>query len=303
MRMHADQLTVPVTVVRRLVAEQFPAWADARVAAVASGGTDNALFRVGEHLVARFPLRPGDVDEVRRGLTVEADAARELVGRVRFPTPEPVAMGAPGPGYPLPWAVQTWLPGHAATDDDPAGSTAFARDLADLVRDLRSIPLAGRRFAGSGRGGELRSHDDWIATCFERSESLLDVSRLRRLWAGLRELPRVDPDVMTHGDLIPGNVLVSHDVEPARLAGLLDVGGLGAADPALDLVGAWHLLDDEPRCAFRAELGCDDLQWARGAAWAFEQAMGVVWYYVDSNAAMSAMGRRTIDRILRADLL
>jgi Phosphotransferase enzyme family len=34
---------------------------------------------------------------------------------------------------------------------------------------------------------------------------------------------------MTHGDLIPGNVLVSN----GRLSGIIDVGGLGPADPAL----------------------------------------------------------------------
>ena len=87
---------------------------------------------------------------------------------------------------------------------------------------------------------------------------------------------------MTHGDLIPGNVLVSH----GRLAGVIDVGGLGPADPALDLVGAWHLLEPGPRQALRADLGSDDLEWARGRAWAFEQAMGAVWYYTGSNPAM-----------------
>jgi hypothetical protein len=46
---------------------------------------------------------------------------------------------------------------------------------------------------------------------------------------------------------------------------------------------------------------CDDLEWERGKAWAFEQAMGAVWYYADSNLAMSQMGQRTLERI-RADI-
>ena len=101
---------------------------------------------------------------------------------------------------------------------------------------------------------------------------------------------------MNHGDLIPGNVLV----RSGRLAGILDVGGLGPADPALDLVAAWHLLEPGPRQVLRDELGCGDLDWARGRAWAFEQAMGAVWYYVDSNPAMSRMGRRTLWRLRQA---
>jgi aminoglycoside phosphotransferase (APT) family kinase protein len=130
--------------------------------------------------------------------------------------------------------------------------------------------------------------------CFASSEQLLDVVRLRRMWAVMRELPHTPgPDVMTHGDLIPGNALVSG----GRLAGILDVGGFGPADPALDLVGAWHLLDAAPRRVLRTALGCTDLEWERGRAWAFEQAMGAVWYYRESNPAMSRMGRRTLDRI------
>jgi hypothetical protein len=33
-------------------------------------------------------------------------------------------------------------------------------------------------------------------------------------------------------------------------------------------------------------------------AWAFQQAMGLVWYYAASNPAVSRLGRRTLDRIL-----
>ena len=46
------------------------------------------------------------------------------------------------------------------------------------------------------------------------------------------------------------------------------------------------------------ELGCDDLEWERGKAWALQQAMGVVWYYRRSNPEMHAMGIRTLERIL-----
>jgi aminoglycoside phosphotransferase (APT) family kinase protein len=296
--MHPGQLAVPAEMVRELVDEQFPAWRSMAIRAVDSPGTVNAIFRVGERFAARFPLEPGDVGSMRRRLESEARAARELAGRTRFATPEPVALGEPGAGYPLPWSVQTWLPGVTATDEDPGQSAAFAHDLAEFVHGVRAIGTRGRTFRGRGRGGDLRSHDAWMETCFGHSEEFLDVARLRRIWEAMRRLPRgAGADVMSHGDLIPGNVLVSG----GRLAGVLDVGGLGPADPALDLVAAWHLLEDGPRRVFRDDLGCDDLEWERGKAWAFEQAMGAVWYYVRSNPAMSRMGMRTLQRI-QADL-
>lgn len=295
--MHADQLTVSAGTVRALVDQQFPGWRRLPVRPVPSQGTVNAIFRIGDQFAARFPVQPGDTGSVRRWLESEAEAARELAGRTRFRTPEPVALGEPGAGYPLPWSVQTWLPGVVATDEDPGASVAFARDLAEFITDVRAIGTRGRTFSGKGRGGDLRSHDAWMETCFSRSEQLLDVPRLRRMWAVMRILPRgAASDVMTHGDLIPGNVLVSD----GRLAGVLDVGGLGPADPALDLVSAWHLLEVGPRQVLRGNLGCDDLDWERGKAWAFEQAMGLVWYYAETNPAMSRTGRRTLERIMAA---
>ncbi|NUT42341.1 MAG: aminoglycoside phosphotransferase family protein [Thermoactinospora sp.] len=292
--MHADELTVAPDTVRALVAGQFPQWRGLPVRRVPGEGTVNAIFRIGDGLAARFPLEPKDPEKARDWLENEARASRELAAATRFPTPEPVAIGEPGEGYPMPWSVQTWLPGVVASRADASGSEGFARDLAEFVAGLRALDTRGRTFSGGGRGGRLSDHDEWVETCLRRSEELFDVARLRRLWSEMRELPREAPDVMNHGDLIPGNVLVAG----GRLAGVLDGGGFGPADPALDLVGAWHLLEAGPREVLRRELGSDDLEWARGRAWAFQQALGAAWYYVESNPAMSGMGRTTIARIL-----
>lgn len=293
--MHANQLTVSLETVRTLVDQQFPEWRSLPVRSIAAQGTVNAIFRIGDQFAARFPLQSADVESTRSWLESEAEAARELVDGTRFLTPEPVVLGEPGAGYPLPWSVQTWLPGVLAVDEDPGESVPFAHDFADFISELRAIDTRGRTFVGTGRGGELQSHDAWMETCFRHSEQLLDVRQLRRTWTTLRDLPRgAAGDVMAHGDLIPGNVLVS----AGHLAGILDVGGLGPADPALDLVSAWHLLEAEPREILREHLGCDDLEWERGRAWAFVQAMGLVWYYVETNPPMSRMGQRTLERIL-----
>lgn len=286
--MHDDQLDVTAEAVRELIDTQFPAWRDLPLRSLGAPGTVNTIFRLGDRLAARFPLRPGE------DLVAEADAAWLLRGRTRFATPEPVAIGEPGAGYPLPWSLQTWIPGTVATDDDPGGSEPFAADLAEFITGVRAIGTGGRVFRGTGRGGVLADHDEFMQVCLRNSAGLLDVPPLRVLWAAMRELPRGDdPDVMNHRDLIPGNVLVAG----GRLAGVLDVGGLGPSDPALDLVAAWHLLEAGPRRVLRERLGTDDAEWERGRAWAFQQAMGLVWYYRETNPGMSALGRRTLARI------
>lgn len=294
MTMHEREIRISEDAARTLIVEQFPRWADEPIRRVRSSGTVNAIFRIGEQFAARFPLLGDDPADTRDLLVREAAASAEFVRHSPFPAPVPIGLGVPGHGYPLPWSVQSWIAGTVATDADPSTSDSFARDLATLVAALRDVDTLGRTFKGRGRGGDLTDHDAWVEECLRNSAHLLDVPLMERLWRHFRDLPRASPDVMTHGDLIPANVLV----KDMRLAGVLDCGGFAAGDPALDVIAGWHLLDDGPRSLFRTELGCDDLEWERSKAWAFEQAMGAVWYYADSNPAMSSMGRRTLARIV-----
>lgn len=292
--MHEGQLHVTAEIVAELIAEQFPEWRQLPVTRVLPGGTVNAVFRVGDHLSARVPLQPGDAGSARARLRSEAAVARRLAGATSVPVPVTVAIGEPGGRYPMPWSMQTWLTGVTASVADPGASEVFASELAGFILDVRAIDTEGRTFDGTNRGGDLRFDEAWMAHSLEQSHGLVDVPRLRRIWERLRDLPRRAPDVMTHGDLIPGNVLMRH----GRLAGILDVGGLAPADPALDLVAGWHLLEPAPRQVFREALGCDDLEWERGKAWALQQAMGAAWYYRRSHPEMHTMGVRTLERIL-----
>ena len=293
--MHPDEIQLTAQTAKTLVEDQFPQWRDLVIRPVTSHGTVNHLFRLGEDLVLRFPLQRGDAEEKRAWLEAEAAAARRLLGAVPVPTPEPVAIADPGHDYPLPWAVYRWLPGTEAGTAGVADSTAFAHDLATFVTALRAMDPEGRAFHGRGRGGLLPSQDDYVATSLARSRGLIDVDALRRLWARLRETPRPDvPDAWTHGDLMPGNLLAAD----GRLCAVIDVGGLSPADPALDLMPAWNLMDQPGRLAFRAALDADDAEWDRGKGWAFAQAIGCLYYYRTTNPVMSETARGTLESLL-----
>ncbi|MGY6501920.1 MAG: aminoglycoside phosphotransferase family protein [Acidimicrobiales bacterium] len=292
--MHDDQIPLDQEQVEALIADQRPELAGLDVVPVDGGGTVNAIYRVGDSVTARFPLRPDDPVRVLDRLRQEMAASAEFVAACPVAAPEPLHVGTPGGGFPMPWSTQSWVPGSTATPTSCAGSSQVARDLAELIVRLRRWETRGRRFAGTGRGGVLSDHDAWVETCIRRSEGLVDTEAMRTAWAVFRQLPREDPDVMSHADLIPTNLLVSD----GRLVGVLDTGGFQAADPALDLVVAWHLFSDGPREQIRRALGCGDLEWERGKAWAFQQAAGAYWYYRDTNAAMAAMGRTTLERLL-----
>ena len=292
--MHPGQLAISPETVRELVDAQFPPWRTPAIRPADSAGTVNAIFRIGDHLAARLPLESGDPGTARRHLESEARAASELAGRTQFRTPEPVALGEPGVGYPLPWLVQTWAARYHRHRTG-LGRIRRVRTGPGRVHQRGARHQHGRpdvpRVRPRRRPGLPRRPDAKLflpqRPARGRSAASPHVGHLPGTAAQRAR------DVMSHGDLIPGNVLVSD----GRLAGVLDVGGLGPADPALDLVAAWHLLEPGPRQVLRDDLRCDDLEWERGKAWAFEQAMGAIWYYADSNIAMSRMGQRTLERI------
>ena len=194
MAMHSGEIAIPDEVVRSLVGAQFPQWRDHDIVEVVTDGTMNAIFRIGDEVAARFPLTGTSASQTRATLQEEADAMAELASACPVPTPRPVAIGEPGEGYPLPWSVQTWVPGEVAT-------ASRSRRLAGLrERPGRAHPLAtfGRwhavaAFTGDGRGGDLRDSDEWMALCLRESVGIVDVERARDLWARLVELPPPGP--------------------------------------------------------------------------------------------------------------
>lgn len=283
-------MTVDETLATRLIAEQFADLRGLPVRALTSAGTVNGLFRVGDELVARFPFDPVPATELQD----EARAMAEFAAASPFRAPASVGVGVPTEAYASAWSVQTWVPGAPATPDGFEDSDALVDDVVALIAALRGIQVGARSLDGRGRGGDLRDHDEWMSECFARSEGMLDVERAHALWERLRELGPSNAVAMSHRDLTPPNLLVEH----GRLAGVLDSGSFGPADRALDLVAAWHLFDAPRRERLRDALDVDAIEWLRGAAWAFQQAMGLGWYYALSNATMSALGLSTMRRLL-----
>src|ERR1700741_419546 len=106
-KMHADEATTDAELVRRLLRGQFPQWADLPIERLASGGTVNAVYRLGDRLSVRLPLTAGGVDD----LDWEARWLPLLAPRLPVAIPPVVAGGGPAEGSPHPWAVHEWIDG------------------------------------------------------------------------------------------------------------------------------------------------------------------------------------------------
>jgi aminoglycoside phosphotransferase (APT) family kinase protein len=293
-KMHAYEVDIDASLVRRLITAQFPQWAELRIEPIVSTGTDNAIYRLGHDMAVRLPR----VERVTRQLDKEHEWLPRLAPRLPFAIPVPRARGNPGEGYPWSWSVSRWLEGENAMVARVGEPCQAATDLARFVTALQRIDPAGGPPPGEhnfGRGVPLAQRDDPTREAIRALDGIIDSAAVTAAWdADLRAPAWRGPPVWIHGDLSPGNLLF---VE-GRLSAVIDFGGLGVGDPACDLMIAWTLFSGESRAAFRAALPVDDATWARGRGWALSWALIFIPYYLRTNPVGVRDAWRTIDEVL-----
>lgn len=289
---HSGGIAIDVVMVGQLVAAQCPQWAHLPVEPVASTGTDNALFRLGDDLLVRLPRVPWAVAQVAK----EQRWLPWLAPRLPLAIPEPLAHGAPGAGYPWPWSIYRWLDGTATTPrlDDRRMASDLAAFLSVLHRlDPRDGPAAGAH--NFFRGVPLAQRDALTRAAIASLVPTIDADAATAAWAtALRAPPWPGPPVWIHGDLQPANLLTTD----GGLCAVIDFGGLGVGDPACDLLAAWNLLTTDARTVFRDALAVDEATWTRGRGWALSTAVIALDHYQHSNPALAALSRRTINAVL-----
>jgi aminoglycoside phosphotransferase (APT) family kinase protein len=267
--MHLDELGVDERLVRRLVDEQFPHWADLPLRRVEPAGTDNAVFRLGDQLAVRLARRRGPTEPGGK----EVEWLPRLAPVLPLEVPVPVAQGRPGRGYPWFWDVQTWVDGETVPVER-IDATQAARDLAAFVRALQRIDPTG---APAGRGVPLAERDEEARYWLERLDG---DPLLTREWERALAEPAWDgPPVWHHGDLDARNWLV----RDGRISGVVDWAATGVGDPACDVMVAWKLHSAAARDAFREALPVDDATWARARGWVLSQAVAILAYYTPEN--------------------
>jgi len=292
--MHSDEIATDADLVRRLLAAQFPQWADLPIERVASGGTVNAIYRLGDELAVRLPLREAGASQIEK----EREWLPRLAPQLQLALPVPLAQGASGSDYPVVWSVMPWLEGDLAFPDRLTDLDEAARALAAFLRALQSIDTAGAPVPGAhnyGRGVPLATRDAHTRGAIASSEGLVDIEAVTAAWEADLAAPSYEgAPVWIHGDLQPANLLV----QDGRLSAVIDWGALGIGDPAVDLLPAWNLFDGESRETFRCAMDVDDATWARGRGWALSMAIVALPYYIDTNAAMVSLARTMLGATL-----
>ena len=288
--MHEDEIETDEALVRRLLAAQFPQWAELPITALAAGGTDNAIYRLGADLSVRLPRRG---DWAAGSLGKEFEWLPKLAPLLPLPVPQPVARGVAGEGYPHEWSVFTWLDGDDATSA-PLDPGRAAVDLAELLGAMWRTDPAGAPSPG-GRGGSLRPRDESVRAGILALGELIDAAAVTAAWEHALAVPEWDrAAVWVHGDLDARNLVV----RDGRITGVLDWNLICAGDPACDVKVAWAVLDAETRPTFRELLEIDDATWARGRGWALSQALIALPYYLHTYPAIVEQAWRWLAEVL-----
>lgn len=291
--MHAEELQIGTSLVRRLLAAQLPQWADLPLRRVESAGTDNAIFRLGDDMAVRLPRIGWAVSQVEK----EHRWLPVLAPHLPLAIPEPLALRAPGEGYPWPWAVHRWLEGENALATPVSDMREAAVDLARFIAALQRIDTTGGPRSGdaSSRGVPLAARDAAVREAIAALRDDIDVPAVTAAWETALAAPAWNrPGVWLHGDLTAVNLLV----RDRRLAAVIDFGPLAVGDPAPDVMTAWIYLTREVRAIFRETLQVDDATWARAKGWALSVGLLILPYYKDTNPVLCGIGAYAIEQVL-----
>jgi aminoglycoside phosphotransferase (APT) family kinase protein len=287
----ASSIPLDPQAAEQLIQCQFPELAERGIYHQPSRGTDNHIFRIGDDLCARFPKALWAVGTARR----EAGALPHFAG-APLPVPNVYGIGKPGPDYPYNWSVLSWLPGLPLEDSTLSDPPAAARCLADFYAFLRSVP-PGEAFQfgadNNWRGAPLAARTPQFETALARLPNV-DTGWAARLWSQALGADTNCAPVWLHGDVHPGNVLVTDGC----ISGIIDWGLSGVGDGACDLLSAWTMFEAGAREMFRKSMGVSDAQWLRGAGWALSMAV-IYLPYAYENGLRCDMSEKMVERLMK----
>lgn len=283
------------SLVRRLIASQFPQWSHLEIRPVAVSGWDNRTFHLGDDMLVRMPSAEKYAGQVEK----EFVWLPKLAPFLPLQIPVPLALGEPGEEYPWRWGVYRWLAGETTAAEQVTDRCIIAESLARFILALHRIdptngPLPGLQ--NFWRGGALVTYDVETRRAITALHDKIDANVATAIWEkGLASQWAGSP-VWVHGDLSPGNLLV----QDGRLSAVIDFGQLAIGDPACDLVIAWTVFGGESYHAFRSTLQLDDETWDRARAWALWKGLIIVAGFTNTNAIEMACAWSTL-RVVFAD--
>lgn len=226
--MHENKIEVNAELVHTLLIHQCPQWAHLPLQAIASLGTSNAIFRLGQDYVVRLPR----IDGVAASIHKELEWVPKIAPWLTTPISEPYFQGKPHQDYPYPWLIAKWHVGHTPDFEKEMKYALLAKELALFLNQLHGIMLTGNE-PTARRGTHVGCLESETRNSIQQLQDDIALVPAIVLWEELLRVPSCPQvPVWIHGDLLPGNILVHHH----RLGAVIDFSDMGLGDPACDLI-------------------------------------------------------------------
>jgi aminoglycoside phosphotransferase (APT) family kinase protein len=132
-------MNITETLVKHMIASQFPQWSDLSIKPVEFDGYDNTTYRLGEDMSVRLPAYEGNARQVVK----EYEWLPRIAPDLPLPIPIPLAKGSPTDDFPLPWSVYRWIEGKDAEREPFADLKKTATALGEFLSALQRSDTSG----------------------------------------------------------------------------------------------------------------------------------------------------------------
>lgn len=289
-------IDITSTLAKKLIAEQFPEFADLPIRDVEKQGHDNRTYRLGEAMLIRMPTAESYALKVPKEQVLLPKLASYLTVNI----PRPITMGVPSQDYPYPFSIYKWLEGRSlnlVVLEDKQIET-LAVDLAIFLKELQSIknidgPTPGQH--NWWRGDPISVYDTGAREQIAKLSGGIDTGKAIALWGRACETKWEKTPVWVHGDIATGNMLIKE----GKLSAIIDFGGMALGDPACDLVIAWTFFKDKARDIFMEEISLDQDTWLRAKAWALWKATYELCASKDTQSHNVSFHKNIINEVLK----
>lgn len=288
------KINIDATLIKKLIAEQFPQWKDLTIQPVATSGWDNRTFHLGSEMLIRMPSDSIYEPQVEK----EQQWLPHLATFLPLAIPQPLAVGQPSTDYPYKWSIYKWIEGEPLAQASSYNREAIAKQLGKFIVALHEIETKDGPPPGPHnfyRGGTLVTYDTETRNAIKKLKDKIDAKKAIALWEEAISTVWSKPPVWIHGDISAGNLIL----RDGQLHAVIDFGQLGVGDPACDLAITWTFFEDRDRDIFRSIINLDDDTWMRGRGWTLWKSL---LYITNDQTSMNYEAKRawhTIDALLK----
>lgn len=291
-----EKTEISVSLVTKLIAQQFPVWAHLPIKPVEVNGWDNQTFHLGKEMLIRIPSAQKYAAQVQ----LEQTWLPVLASHLSVTIPKPLALGKPCKEYPFDWSIYQWIEGESANTlilDENLLQT-LAIDLAQFLNELHKIDISGAPIPGIHnfwRGSHPSIYDQETKLAITKLQNIINVEAVTTVWQTAISSQWNNAPVWIHGDLSAGNILIKNK----QLTAVIDFGSMGIGDPACDLVIAWTLFNHKNRNIFKSLMPLDVETWNRARGWALWKALITLTAFSDTHSPEALNQLHIINQILK----